>query len=106
MWQKLSWLMEKLRLTVVSVWHVQRVLAKKRDPLTHVLFIDECLGEDSPLPSEQIWYARFCHSCCQALESWFVQGASLTAVVDAGNCMLSPWCDMGRAVQVALHQLP
>ncbi|KAL3159741.1 hypothetical protein ABBQ38_010147 [Trebouxia sp. C0009 RCD-2024] len=55
MWQKLSLLMEKLRLSIVSIWHVQRVLAKKRDPLTHVLFIDECLDEDSPLPSEQIW---------------------------------------------------
>ena len=49
--------MEKLRLSLVAVWHVQRVLAKKRDPLTHVLFIDECLNDDSPLPSEQIWYA-------------------------------------------------
>lgn len=63
MWQKLSLLMEKLRLSIVSIWHVQRVLAKKRDPLTHVLFIDECLDEDSPLPSEQIWYAS-CQLCC------------------------------------------
>lgn len=68
MWQKLSLLMEKLRLSIVSIWHVQRVLAKKRDPLTHVLFIDECLDEDSPLPSEQIWYAS-CQSCCQAMRS-------------------------------------
>ena len=48
--------MDKLRVSVVAVWHVQRVLAKKRDPLTHVLFIDECLNEESPLPSEQLWY--------------------------------------------------
>ena len=43
-------------MSVVAVWHVQRVLAKKRDPLTHVLFIDECQDEQSPLPSEHIWY--------------------------------------------------
>ena len=55
LWQKLSLLMEKLRLSVVAIWHVQRVLAKKRDPLTHVLFIDECLDSEGPLPSEQIW---------------------------------------------------
>ena len=55
MWQKLATLLEKLRESVVAVWHVQRVLAKKRDPLTHVLFIDECLDEASPLPTEQIW---------------------------------------------------
>ena len=52
--------MEKLRLSVVAIWHVQRVLAKKRDPLTHVLFIDEGLEDDSPLPSEQIWYVWLC----------------------------------------------
>jgi len=33
-------------------------LAKKRDPLTHVLFIDGCLDEMSPLPSEHIWYGK------------------------------------------------
>ena len=56
LWQKLSALMEKLRVSVVAVWHVQRVLAKKRDPLTHVLFIDECLDDEGPLPSEHIWW--------------------------------------------------
>ena len=55
MWQKLGSLLQKLHASVVAVWHVQRVLAKKRDPLTHVLFIDECLEEADPLPSEQIW---------------------------------------------------
>jgi len=58
LWQKLGVLMEKLRVSIVAVWHMQRVLAKKRDPLTHVLFIDECLDETSPLPSEHIWYAQ------------------------------------------------
>ena len=55
LWQKLGTLLQKLHASVMAVWHVQRVLAKKRDPLTHVLFIDECLDEADPLPSEQIW---------------------------------------------------
>lgn len=58
LWQKLGVLMEKLRVSIVAVWHMQRVLAKKRDPLTHVLFIDGCLDEMSPLPSEHIWYGK------------------------------------------------
>ncbi|DBA86122.1 hypothetical protein WJX77_008098 [Trebouxia sp. C0004] len=55
LWQKLGVLMERLRVSIVAVWHMQRVLAKKRDPLTHVLFIDECLDEKSPMPSEHLW---------------------------------------------------
>ena len=57
LWQKLSLASEQMHKSVVAIWHVQRVLAKKRDPLTHVLFIDDCLTEDSPLPAEQFWYA-------------------------------------------------
>lgn len=55
LWQKLSLAAEQMHKSVVAVWHVQRVLAKKRDPLTHVLFIDECLEEDAPLPTEHFW---------------------------------------------------
>jgi uncharacterized membrane protein YgcG len=28
----------------MSAWHLQRVLAKKRDPISHALFLDEALG--------------------------------------------------------------
>ena len=65
LWQKLSLLMEKFRLSLVAVWHVQRVLAKKRDPLTHVLFIDESLDDDTLLPSEQIWYSSPSVKICE-----------------------------------------
>ena len=58
--------MEKMRVSILAVWHVQRVLAKKRDPLTHVLFIEDCLDNDSPLPSEHIWCAcMHCHHIAQ-----------------------------------------
>lgn len=43
----------------VSVWHLQRVLAKKRDPVTHSLFLDESLppGPAAALPCERFWVA-------------------------------------------------
>ena len=56
LWQKLSLAAEQMHKSVVAVWHVQRVLAKKRDPLSHVLFINECLEENAALPTEKFWY--------------------------------------------------
>lgn len=47
--------MEQLAGTVVAVWHLQRVLAKKRDPLSHVLFIDVAVGPRDQLPTEVVW---------------------------------------------------
>jgi hypothetical protein len=37
----------------VAVWHLQRVLVKKRDPLSHVLFSDAlaAAGVSPPLPT-------------------------------------------------------
>ena len=44
-WQDKLWLglkevMEVLHTSMTAVWHLQRVVSKKRDPLTHVCFID------------------------------------------------------------------
>ena len=42
--------------SAVEVWHLQRVLAKKRDPLTHALFLDVVApGDDDPLPLDRFW---------------------------------------------------
>ncbi len=48
---------DALHSAAVAVWHLQRVLAKKRDPLSHTLFLDalESAGADSPL--EHFWCA-------------------------------------------------
>ncbi|XP_077231977.1 Golgi transport complex protein-like protein isoform X2 [Tasmannia lanceolata] len=43
LWQRINSCMDQLHLIVVAVWHLQRVLSKKRDPFTHVLFLDEVL---------------------------------------------------------------
>ncbi|MFS7937604.1 putative oligomeric Golgi complex subunit 5 protein [Helianthus anomalus] len=35
--------MDQLHSVVVTLWHLQRVLLKKRDPFTHVLLLDEVM---------------------------------------------------------------
>lgn len=44
--------MDQLLQSAVSIWHLQRVMAKKRDPLTHVLFLDS----HGAFPLSQFWY--------------------------------------------------
>lgn len=41
------------------MWHLQRVVAKKRDPVTHALFLDESCppGPAAALPCERFWAA-------------------------------------------------
>ncbi len=57
LWSKLGAVLEQLHAAAVAVWHVQRVLAKKRDPLTHTLFLDVIMADDpdGPLPCERVW---------------------------------------------------
>lgn len=43
LWQKMGTCMDQLHGVVVEVWHLQRVLAKKRDPISHVVFLDEVM---------------------------------------------------------------
>lgn len=40
LWQELESFMKLLHSTVVLVWHLQRVLNKKRDPLTLASFVE------------------------------------------------------------------
>uniref|UniRef100_A0A7S0R0D9 Conserved oligomeric Golgi complex subunit 5 helical domain-containing protein n=1 Tax=Pyramimonas obovata TaxID=1411642 RepID=A0A7S0R0D9_9CHLO len=61
LWQQLSSCMDALHAPVVAMWHLQRVLAKKRDPIMHVCFLDFLLedmeGEDQSqcMLSERVW---------------------------------------------------
>lgn len=43
LWQRMGTCMDTLHSIVVAVWHLQRVLSKKRDPFTHVLLLDEVI---------------------------------------------------------------
>ena len=56
LWQRLGKSFEQFHRSAVTVWHLQRVLVKKRDPLTHVCFMDAYLAtEETPLPSDAAW---------------------------------------------------
>ena len=41
------------------MWHLQRVVAKKKDPLSHVCFLDVLVKPEEPLLTEQFWCALF-----------------------------------------------
>ena len=41
LWQRMGAATEQAHAAAMAVWHLQRVLAKKRDPITHALFLDE-----------------------------------------------------------------
>lgn len=55
LWQQLAAFTDQLHKASVAVWHLQRVLAKKRDPLSHVLFLESLAEEGAPLPLVHFW---------------------------------------------------
>jgi hypothetical protein len=46
---------EQMQAAAVSVWHLQRVVAKKRDPLSHVCFLDVLAPPGAPLLTDRFW---------------------------------------------------
>ncbi|KAI4306003.1 hypothetical protein L6164_029322 [Bauhinia variegata] len=57
LWQRIGSCMDQLHSIVVAVWHLQRVLSKKRDPFTHVLLLDEVIQEGDPMLTDRVWEA-------------------------------------------------
>lgn len=57
LWQRMGSCMDQLHSIVVAVWHLQRVLSKKRDPFTHVLLLDEVLQEGDSMLTDRVWEA-------------------------------------------------
>jgi hypothetical protein len=55
MWSRLGKFGEELHGCAVAVWHLQRVLAKKRDPLTHQCFMDLFLERGGLPLMERFW---------------------------------------------------
>ncbi|GFR42609.1 hypothetical protein Agub_g3540 [Astrephomene gubernaculifera] len=55
MWQSLREVLELVCSATTAVWHLQRVVAKKRDPLSHVCFLDELVGPGEPLLVARFW---------------------------------------------------
>uniref|UniRef100_A0AAY5F3J5 Conserved oligomeric Golgi complex subunit 5 n=1 Tax=Electrophorus electricus TaxID=8005 RepID=A0AAY5F3J5_ELEEL len=48
LWTNLEKLMDQIYVACSQVQHLQRVLTKKRDPVTHVCFIDEIIKDGKP----------------------------------------------------------
>ncbi|KAL0801215.1 hypothetical protein Bca101_056391 [Brassica carinata] len=57
LWQRMGSCMDQLYSLVVAVWHLQRVLSKKRDPFTHVLLLDEVIKEGDSMLTDRVWDA-------------------------------------------------
>ncbi|CAI5501729.1 unnamed protein product [Closterium sp. Naga37s-1] len=57
LWQRLTGCLDELARVMVLTWHLQRVMAKKRDPISHVVFLDHVLQSGDLLPTERVWEA-------------------------------------------------
>ncbi|CAI7750373.1 unnamed protein product [Closterium sp. NIES-54] len=57
LWQRLTGCLDELARVMVLTWHLQRVMAKKRDPISHVVFLDDVLQAGDALPTERVWEA-------------------------------------------------
>ena len=57
LWEKLGEAVAALAGGAGAAWHVQRVLAKKRDALSQVLFLDVVAADGAPLPVDAFWCA-------------------------------------------------
>jgi hypothetical protein len=57
LWQRIGACMDQLHSIVVAAWHLQRVLSKKRDPISHIRFLDEVMQAGDPMLTEQVWEA-------------------------------------------------
>ncbi|KXZ51911.1 hypothetical protein GPECTOR_11g39 [Gonium pectorale] len=55
MWQALRDVLDQIQSSTVAVWHLQRVVAKKRDPLSHVCFLDVLVAPGEPLLVSRFW---------------------------------------------------
>ena len=55
LWQGLRDTMDKLQAGAVAVWHLQRVVAKKKDPLSHACFLDVLVKPEERLLTERFW---------------------------------------------------
>ncbi|KAL3695831.1 hypothetical protein R1sor_009907 [Riccia sorocarpa] len=57
LWQRLGTCISQLKTIMLAVWHLQRVLAKKRDPISHTVFLDEVTQGGDPMLTERVWEA-------------------------------------------------
>lgn len=75
--------MEQLHSVVVAVWHLQRVLSKKRDPFTHVLLLDDVIQDGDAMLSDRVWEA-FVKAFASQMKSAFTGSSFVKDIFTVG----------------------
>lgn len=83
LWQRMNSCMDQLHMVMVAVWHLQRVLSKKKDPFTHVLLLDEVLQEGDPTLTDRVWEALV-NSFTSQMKSAFTASSFVKEIFTAG----------------------
>ncbi|WCJ24868.1 Conserved oligomeric Golgi complex subunit 5 [Euphorbia peplus] len=83
LWQRLGACFDQLHSVVVAVWHLQRVLSKKRDPFTHVLLLDEVIKEGDPMLTDRVWDA-FMKAFASQMKSAFTASSFVKEIFTVG----------------------
>ncbi|GFZ05503.1 golgi transport complex protein-like protein [Actinidia rufa] len=83
LWQRMNTCMDQLHSIVVAVWHLQRVLSKKRDPFTHVLLLDEVMQEGDPILTDRVWEALV-KSFASQMKSAFTASSFMKEIFTGG----------------------
>ncbi|KAI3457055.1 hypothetical protein Pfo_013718 [Paulownia fortunei] len=89
LWQRMSGCMDQLHSIVLAVWHLQRVLSKKRDPFTHVLLLDEVMQEGDPTLTDRVWDALV-KSFASQMKSVFTASSFVKEIFTVGYPKLLP----------------
>ncbi|KAL9229884.1 hypothetical protein vseg_005301 [Gypsophila vaccaria] len=83
LWGRMSVCMEELHSVVVAVWHLQKVLSKKRDPFTHVLLLDDVIQEGDQMLTDRVWEA-FVKSFASQLKNAFNTSSFVKEIFTTG----------------------
>ncbi|KAF9590055.1 hypothetical protein IFM89_030367 [Coptis chinensis] len=93
LWKRMNTCMDQIHSIVVAVWHLQRVLSKKRDPFTHVLLLDEVMQEGDLMLTERVWEA-IVKSFANQMKSAFTASSFVKEIFTAGYPKLFSMIDI------------
>ncbi|KAK9065273.1 hypothetical protein SSX86_016656 [Deinandra increscens subsp. villosa] len=83
LWQRMATCMDQLHSVVVAIWHLQRVLSKKRDPFTHVLLLDEVMQDGDTILTARVWEA-IVKSFANQMKSTFTASSFVKEIFTVG----------------------
>ncbi|KAL7587555.1 conserved oligomeric Golgi complex subunit 5 [Lactuca sativa] len=83
LWQRMAVCMDHLHSVVVAIWHLQRVLSKKRDPFTHALLLDEVMQEGDSILTTRVWEA-IVKSFANQMKSTFTASSFVKEIFTVG----------------------